>query len=356
MRVLIVCLKKRDAKFGSSHDAGCPISYDQQQLSWSWALENLGHSVDFKVYQPSQNAYRGLGRLGGLLRRFVQFCSRKKFERSLRRMMLNHSVDLLILPGNCYAFSSQFIRGLREKVGCKFVVQHGLSPRWSPPFQMWGVCRESDLTVTNSRGNENEFHSKGIMQATTLPMAASCARIHGEVARDINEPLCDVAFVGSLGGKLYGRRLELLRELIKHYDLGIWCPEDLKTMEDWGLAKAYRGNVSRSGCPDIYRRSKITLNIHGLHMPDGGNLSTFEIPASGGMQVVDACWPEWFEDGEEVVIARSIEEIKQKLDLLLSDAGMREAIALRGTLRARSEHTFENRMVRLTELLANGYE
>jgi spore maturation protein CgeB len=121
--------------------------------------------------------------------------------------------------------------------------------------------------------------------------------------------------------------------------------------EDTPLADHHRGSAYG---PELYQAihsSEISVNVHHRVQLSGGNLKTFEIPVSGALQIADACDPEWFVDREEIVLVESPDELRERVTYYLEHDDEREAIARRGMERAETDHTYENRVERLHELI-----
>ena len=140
------------------------------------------------------------------------------------------------------------------------------------------------------------------------------------------------------------------------FNLAIWSPDEKIIRKEKELSKFYKGFKSRSEIPAIYAKSKIVINMHGMHvykdMTGGsGNLSLFEIPASGGFQIADLCNPEWFKIGEEIVLYDDIIDLKNKISHYLENEEDRERIAKAGRRRALEDHTYEERFKKIFKYL-----
>jgi spore maturation protein CgeB len=118
--------------------------------------------------------------------------------------------------------------------------------------------------------------------------------------------------------------------------------------------------VERSGEPlsdteliQMYSRSKISLGFSTVaQLPTPGRkpvkqvrLRDFEATMSGAFYMVEAFdeLTEFFEPDREIVMFNDAEELLQKVKFYLTHDSVREKIRRAGLLRARKEHTWQNR-------------
>lgn len=357
MKILILGSIQRDAKFGQAPavDGASGMSSEQIQLSWGRALLELGHEVD---YVMSRSAKRGQsGRRNFCWRLWVKFCSvfstlsaQAAFLKDLSSALEGGQYGIVILSGNTEPCSVTELAKLKAIYGFKFWILHGLSPKWCRQTVMPTYEGITDLVVTNGRENGLEFEALGFDRVIPLPYTACDPVIQPVNLFPPEEFQYDVGFVGSLGGALYSKRIKLLKIVAEHFNLAIWCGEPREFVDSVGLGDSYIGSVSRSTCPSVYRKCRIMINMHGLHMPDGGNLSTFEIPGSGGFQLIDAYWAEWFVEKKEVVSYHSSEDLLAKIKYYLEHEDERATIACNAQERVLRDHTFVNRFEQLLEV------
>ena len=90
--------------------------------------------------------------------------------------------------------------------------------------------------------------------------------------------------------------------------------------------------------------SKISLNFHGHTVQSGGNMRTFEIPATGTLQIIDRYHHHWFVERKEIISFDSIHDLKDKINYFLKNDNERVEIALSGQKRAYLDHTYKNRV------------
>ncbi|MBT3267498.1 glycosyltransferase [Candidatus Poribacteria bacterium] len=134
-------------------------------------------------------------------------------------------------------------------------------------------------------------------------------------------------------------------------------PQVIERMVEAGLSMAVRGTgwpggrLPQATAIEVMSRSRICLNLSNASTPDQEGLAQqikgrhFEIPACGAMQLTDAVagLDEYFADGEEVVVASSVDDLFAKARHYLANPAERDAIAQAGRSRALAEHTYERR-------------
>jgi len=97
----------------------------------------------------------------------------------------------------------------------------------------------------------------------------------------------------------------------------------------------------------IYNASKIGLNIHSEQTRLGGlNTRSFELPASGTFQLMDAVagCEELLEPDQEVVCFQGPREAREKAQFYLTHEAERRRVAQRGRARVLAHHTYLHRM------------
>ena len=102
------------------------------------------------------------------------------------------------------------------------------------------------------------------------------------------------------------------------------------------------------------RDSRIVFNNHIDVSPvSASNMRLFETTGVGTCLITD--WKEnimdLFKPGEEILTYRSAEECVEKVNYLLADKDTRTAIAEAGQRRTLREHTFDNRVARIDEII-----
>ena len=198
-------------------------------------------------------------------------------------------------------------------------------------------------------------------QAVYLPYGADVTRYHPLTV----EKKYDVTFVGAD----HVNRLPILNEISRFcaengWSFGVLGPfrsfqrllrgRRVRREFPW-LAQAIVCN--RKLTPDevngVYNSSRINLNIHHEQSVEGVNPRTFEIPASGGFQLVDRkpSLNRALSEGQEVACYEGMDDVKEKIRYYLSHAAEREKIAVAGMERVHACHTFRNRCRTVLDLV-----
>lgn len=110
----------------------------------------------------------------------------------------------------------------------------------------------------------------------------------------------------------------------------------------------------------VFNATLINLNLHsstfhnGIN-PDGDFLNprTFEICGCGGFQLVDfrQLLPRHFQPGKEVIVYRTLEELRLAIKYYLHSPEERETIAQAGKMRVLQEHTYDHRILKAIEIM-----
>jgi spore maturation protein CgeB len=185
--------------------------------------------------------------------------------------------------------------------------------------------------------------------AQYLPLAADPSVYKPMRSRD--QYRANVVFAGTATP----RRERMLAELVE-FGLALWGPGWRRT----SLRDYCRGEqLDTENFVRAYAGASVAINIHRAADADpavaerGVNQRTFEVAAIGVPQVVDfrGDLAGLFEDRKELLVARTVEEMRALVEAALQDAAAGEAIALAGRQRLLREHTYMHRMHRLLEIV-----
>lgn len=166
----------------------------------------------------------------------------------------------------------------------------------------------------------------------------------------------DICFIGNLN--FYPARKKLFEEIISKYgDLNVqlWG----KSWEWYNIFNQYEYkikrrelkkhinnyNVSPNIINGIYNNSKICINIHHPQSKEGLNPRTFEIPGSGGFELVDhkQKLDDMFKTGKEIESYNNSKELFEKIEYYINNDKDRSRISQTGYKKAKNYHTFKNR-------------
>jgi hypothetical protein len=199
----------------------------------------------------------------------------------------------------------------------------------------------------------------------TIPLAADKTML--PVAPD-DEFRSDVAYVGTwLPGK---QRFfeESLFPLRSELDLRIYGQDWTRRQRALGFAQRagqyfnlpvlrslQRPKLSFAQELSIYCSAAVSVNIHESYQREMGgdcNERTFKIPLAGGFEITDdvACIRKYFAADDEIVIADSPADWREKVVHYVRNPSEREAVVEAGRARVLRDHTYHNRVAQLVEL------
>jgi Glycosyl transferases group 1 len=182
-------------------------------------------------------------------------------------------------------------------------------------------------------GYEQMFLRAGHPGAFLLPHAVRRDFYEGpETEREF-----EVGWVGQMGGPLYRNREE-------------WLPK---------LFQKFHGNDARRSytvaeVAEVYRRSRIVVNIGRDDFPQDANLRVFEVLASGALLITsipNELMAMGFQEGVHFIGYREEDEILPLVKTYLECDGERIRISHAGRTKVLNEHTYDNRVESLLERL-----
>lgn len=105
--------------------------------------------------------------------------------------------------------------------------------------------------------------------------------------------------------------------------------------------------------PNFYPCSKINFNCTSQQMKGAVNQRVFDVPSCNGFLLTDHRQQisDLFEPEKEIVFYRDLEEIPELVEKYLNDKEDREKIVRAARKRILSDHTYEQRMKRLTKIM-----
>ncbi len=151
------------------------------------------------------------------------------------------------------------------------------------------------------------------------------------------ERVFEVGWVGQAKGPLYKQRARLLPELAR-----------LFRMNDW------RKHYTAADMAEVYKQSKIVVNIGRDDYPQDANLRTFEAMAAGALLLTSLpteLTQFGFEDGQHFLGFRTEEEIVPLARKYLADEPSRQRIAESAREMVLREHTYDVRVQTLLDYL-----
>lgn len=166
-------------------------------------------------------------------------------------------------------------------------------------------------------------------------------------------PASEVLFIGAR----YPNRERLLLEL---HGRGLpvraigrdWSHHLVDRVRTWDVrrpALPSGRDVDRSTSYGLMAGSLANLNVH--HDQDGFTMRTFEIPGSGGVQLIDReDVSQYYDPGTEVLVYRDVDEAEALVRRVTRDPGWAHRVAEAGRARTLAQHTFIHRARTLEQL------
>lgn len=366
MRILLIGPVHKEKAF-LKQKGKRPFLEGQGQQGWVEALRRLGHRVFVFRYTDSilvpnmVRIYVGeiltnyFPRLKSRAQRFFDtfyYLSLENWLKNKKLMDIANNVkpELLLISGGVWFLFPKTVINIKKNHRCNVVLLSGINPLTSSTRTEKEMVKNGDIdiVVDNDRGYAKAWEKLGAKKVIVLPISSVDRKLHRKVVltkRELEEYSCDVCFVGTLTRK---RQKKL--EKLHYHDLKVWG-DILPTI---GLSKTlkpfYRGKADGEKMVKIFNAAKIVLNFQPLGMTHGGNMRTFEIPGCGALQLVDRVEAEWFIDGKEVIVFKSIEDLKRKIRYFLKNEDERKKVAEAGYKRAHKEHPYEKHFSTLIQL------
>jgi hypothetical protein len=196
--------------------------------------------------------------------------------------------------------------------------------RWSSLF---------DHVAVFHAGYETLFRNHGHPGAFLLPHA-----VHREFfeAQDLPREF-EVGWVGQTDGALYRRRAEWIPKLASAF-----------RMSDW------KRSYSLQEVAEVYRRSRVVVNLGRDDFPQDANMRVFEVLASGALLVTSLpteLSDIGFEEGVHFIGYQNPGEIIPVVRRFLRDEPARASIAKAARAKVLQEHTYDRRAEQLIERL-----
>ena len=249
--------------------------------------------------------------------------------------------DILWMIGDNRVIAPDTLAQIKREIGCRVIYLSGTSPIVFSHQMERAAARLYDCVLVNDYYHGMQWRELGAKQMLCLPYVA--------IDPDFHQPrpaqpdyACDVSFVGTLLPEhLYSERVAALAAL-RDFDLGIWSVHDVPAV----LRSHRRGYALGATMLDVIASSTLTINAHGDFMRYGGNMRLFEAASVGTLQLVDdrPGVREWFSDGENIVIYRDPDDLREKVAHYLAHPDDRARIAHAAREHVRAHHTYEQRL------------
>jgi hypothetical protein len=369
VRILFVAALHHPPQAGEStvrakHSPEFPPS--QAHHFWVRSLTQLGHTCS--VFWRSTSAWpwatsrqtrmtqrMTVGRALGALASAMPAVNPDALLRN--RRLVDHArqyrPEVIVLPGGNDVILPRTLARLKADHRAVLVYGCGTSPRLFSYSIERSAAALYDLVIANDQGHALEWQALGSPRVEVLPMSAVDPAFH--YRRDLNPSElqrfgCEVGFVGTLVPRhLYSRRIEAL-EALRGFDLAIWSIHEVPP----SLRAFYRGPTLGEEMMRAISGAKIVVNPHGDFMRYGGNLRLFEACGAGAMQITDDLpgVHQWFRAGEHLAIFMSATQLAAQVSHYLADHDERRRISAAGQAHVYAHHTYDERMARLMDRVA----
>lgn len=365
MRILLLGPVHREKEY-LKQKGNKPFLIGQGQQSWVDALQALNHTVhvfrytDSYLVPNSSRIYgedymsRFLPRIHAKWRRLNDLFYNYSIENKLKNKKLMHLAkeirpEVVFISGGLSSLFPETIRKIKEEYQCPVLLFSGINPEYASTVVERRLVKESiiDVVVENDTGYASLWKKLGAQRVIVLPISSVDPKLHHTyelTAKEQQMYSADICFVGTLSQK----RQEILAQL-SDYNLKIWGDIPAGMSISKHLQKFYHGGAHGIKMAKIFNAAKIVLNFQPQDMSSGGNMRTFEIPGCGAFQLADKVNPEWFEDKKEIVLFKTIDDLKTKINYYLDNKAERSEIAKKGYERARNEHTYEKHFQKLLQ-------
>ncbi len=334
----------------------------QAQTYWLRALRELGHNVQTFVTSNHPFFPNSLSASSHLMahRLTPRLLSRYRLVRNryysffpdnhLRSFFLKQIIDafkpeLILFTGGISELVSAPLKHAHAK-RIPTILLHGVNPTQGMTQFEADHIKLFDLVVTNDPGHPKLWRRFGARRSLALPYAAADPSVYFPQPQK-NSPI-PIVFIGGLEPQ----RQELLLHLVKanlKFKLFGYLPPGVSLHPK--LKTHFHPPVWGKDAAAIYSNSQIALNLVVDSMPQGGNMRTFEIPATNTFQLTNRCPQQWFTPDKEIVLFNSPQEIVAKINYYLARPYKLKQIAKAGYQRTLKEHTYTHRFAKLLSLI-----
>jgi hypothetical protein len=197
--------------------------------------------------------------------------------------------------------------------------------RWSTLF---------DIPVLFHPGFEQMYRDAGHKHPLTLAHAAQ--RDFYDI--EIIDKTIDLGWVGRTHGAPYAARKRVLPRLAREF-----------RMNDWAA------HYTLEQTADIYRQSKIVLNVSRDDYPQDANMRVFEAMAAGALLITSLpsnLTALGFTEGEQFVGYEREEDVAKRIQHFLNDEESRLRIARAGRQLVLDRHTYDTRVESLVGFIS----
>lgn len=327
------------------------VRFNDRILQGAWARQ---HGVVVSAEQTTPRRVQMLDRLRPMAAHPALDPIKKKLRPIIRRLSNDRSTyEILAAQIRHYkpdVILNQAVDGLADD----FLAQmRPLVPliigQIAAPIPEAQTFRAYDLMISSLPNFVNYFRRQGIAsELNRLAFEPQVLEMLGE-----GSVRYDATFVGSFTTD-HPKRVELLEYLCKSGAIEVWGENFRNLSKTSAVYRRYRGRALGIEMYRILRDSRITLNHHiGIAENYANNMRLFEATGVGTMLLTDhkENLGEMFVIDKEVVTYRTAEECREKVVYYLNHDEKRKAIAHAGQQRTLSDHTYQQRIEELLDIM-----
>jgi spore maturation protein CgeB len=317
----------------------------QAQYFYIKALKSLGHKVEVFWYnQLFGKNIQPNNKLG--IKAAIPINNAK-----LKIIAKDFKPDILLLNTGVDIINSSTIKYIKS-LGSKTTLFSGDSPKKLLNFQFeTKYLKYFDAVFVSDDIHKKEWQSLEAQKVFNLPIFAIDPIFHKYTPSKNSKLSSDVCFVGSLFLDRQNSLKEIASLLPESIDLKIWGHIYPEAPLDRSLIPYYQGLAWEKESVKIFSQSKIALNFIPTHMGSGGNMRTFEIPATKTLQLVDKINPSWYQIGSEVIVFRNPKQAAKQIISLLANDKKRKSLAQKGYRRTKKDHTYKKRFANFVKIV-----
>ena len=281
-----------------------------------------------------------------LRNRFFQYFP-DNWIRSLKfsQLINEESPDIIIFSGGISDLSGWEFSSINKK-NITTALLHGVKPSVGGTYYEKKYIHSFDLVVTNDPSHAQEWSKIGARKTEAVPYAGIHPPTHYDMKNVRDLP---IVFVGTL---FPDRQKDLITLVKAGLPLTIYGNIPLNVSLDTSLERVYVKEVWGDELAEVLNRSQIALNFVPDHMPNGGNLRTFEIPGCGAAQIANRVVEGWFEK-DEIFIFDDINDLIIQLKNLLKDNDKTGLVALKAYKRTHKIYRYRDRFEYIINAISN---
>lgn len=168
-------------------------------------------------------------------------------------------------------------------------------------------------------------------------------------AEDAAKYACDI----TTAGNMHTARAAFFK-LLEGYDVKIWGNPAPAWMDTTGIKQMIQNHfVSNTEKSKAFACSKIVINTMHPTEIEAVNVRLFEIAATGSFQICNyrKSLEELYTIGEEIVVFKTVEELKELIAFYLERPDLRKQIAENAHQKTMQLHTYKNRLEKMLSQL-----